>query len=193
MSLQRIAAAHLLASTIWAPRSPDSSANIRLHSVLMQLSPWTLLAMPMHKLVAGKGGVVGVNTTCSIALIIPFKEQRVLRCFICWLLDWACPSFATATRASTIVLHMRCNMSLPFVAADWALPLSPEFTARKHLLRCLDILVTVPVLELSRCFGSKRAVLTYYFSLRVRAFGAACAFPHTCLPDMRASCWTVGA
>ena len=193
MSLQRIAFAHLLGSTIWAPRSLATSANMRLHSVLMQLSLWTLLAMPMHKLVAAKGGVVGMNAICNIALIIPFKQQWVLRCFICWLLCLPSHSYVTATRASTVVMHTLFDGSLPLVAADWTLPLSPEITAGKHLLRCLHILVMIPVLCLFRCFGSKRAVLTDCFPLTIRAFGAPCAASHTCLPVMRASCWTVGA
>ena len=134
MSFQRVAFAHLLASTIWAPRSLVSSANIRMRLVLVQLSLWTLLAVPVHKLVAGKGGVVGMNAICNIPLEIPFKQQWVLRCFICWLLCLPSHSFATATRASTIVLHTPCNGSLPLVAAGWALSLSPECTARKHLL-----------------------------------------------------------
>ncbi len=97
MSFQRVAFAHLLASTIWAPRSLVSSANIRMRLVLVQLSLWTLLAVPVHKLVAGKGGVVGMNAICSIALVIPFKEQWVLHCFKCWLLCVPSHSFVTTT------------------------------------------------------------------------------------------------
>jgi len=193
MSFQRVAFAYLTTSTIWAFRSLGTSAIGRTHSVLVQLSLWTLLAIPMHKLVAAKGGVVGMNAICSIALIVPLKQQWVVHCFIRWLLCFPLNSFVTATRTSAVVQHTLCNTSLPLVAACWAHPLSPELTARKHVLRCLGILVMVPVLDLSRCFGSKRVVLTYCFPLTIWTFGASCAAVHSCLPDMRVSCWTVGA
>ena len=147
----------------------------------------------MNKLVAAKSGVVGMNAICSIALVIPFKEQWVLHCFKCWLLCVPSHSFVTTTEASIVVLHTRCHTCLPLVAAGWALPLSLEPTARKHLLRCFGVFVMVPVWYLTWCFGSKRDVLTYCFPVTIRAFGAACAAIHTCLPDMRASCRTVGA
>jgi len=47
----------------------------------VQLSSWTFLAHPMHMLVAAKGGVIGMNTICSIALIVPFKQQLMLRSY----------------------------------------------------------------------------------------------------------------
>ena len=45
-------------------------------------------------------------------------------------------------------------------AAGWALPLSPDVTARKHLLRCLGRLVMGRRFCLPRCFSSKRVMLT---------------------------------
>ena len=101
--------------------------------------------------------------------------------------------FTSATRTSAVLLHTFGNMSLPLMTAGGALPLSPEVAASKRLLRCLGILILVPVLHLARCFGSKRAVLTYCCPSTIWASGASCAVTHTCLPDMRASCWTAGA
>jgi len=135
----------------------------------------------------------GMNAICSIALIVPFTQNLMSCCFKRWPLCFPSNNFVTATRTSAVILHTSCNLTLPLVATDWALPLSPEVTARKHLLRRLSILVVVPVLRLARCFGSKRAVLTYSFPLTVWAFGASCAVMHTGLPDMQVSCWTVGA
>ncbi len=193
MGFQRVAFAHLMTSTIWAPRSLASNAIRRAHLVLVHLSLWTLLAVPMNKLVAAKSGVVGMNAICSIALIVPFKQQWVLHCFKCWFLCFPSISFVTAQRTTAVIPHTLCNLGLPLVAADWALPLGPEVTARKHLLRCLGVLVMVPVLCLSWCFGSKRAVLTHSVPVTIWAFGASCTATHTCLLDMRAACWTVGA
>ncbi len=192
MSLQRVAFAHLLASTIWATCSLPIGTIIRGHLVKVQLSLGAVVADPMHQLFAAKGGGAGVNAIYNIALIVPFKQQLMLRFFKRWL-DCSPSKFTTATRTSAVLLHTARDLSLPLVAACWALPLCPELSASQRLFRCLGILVKVPVLCLSWCLGSNRVVLTDSFPLAVWAFGASCAVTHTCLPDMRASCWTVGA
>ncbi len=147
----------------------------------------------MHEFVAAKGGVVGMNAICSIVLIVPFTQQLMLCCFKSGLLCFPSKSLIIAKRTSAVVLHTVCNLSLPLVAADWALPLSHEVTPRKHLLRCLGVFSLIPVLELAWSFGSERVVLAYLSAFTKWAFAASCAVIHTCLPDMRASCWTVGA
>ncbi|KAA6421231.1 MAG: hypothetical protein FRX49_08930 [Trebouxia sp. A1-2] len=43
----------------------------------MALSLWALVADPMHQLLAAKGNAMGVDAICSIALIVPFKQQRI--------------------------------------------------------------------------------------------------------------------
>ena len=167
--------------------------NISTHLIPVQVCFWTFLAHPMHKLPAAKGGHVGINTICSIALQVPFMQQLMLRCFKRGLLFSPCKSFVPATRTSAVVMHTLPDLSLPLMAADWALPFSPETTAGKHLLWCLGILVLVPILDLSRSLGSKRVVLAHFPPFTVWAFGAYCPAGHSCLPDMRASCWTIGA
>ena len=146
----------------------------------------------MHPLLAAKGGVMRVNAILRVVLIVPLMQQLVLHCCKCWPCCTPCLSFATAGTAA-VIFCSSCYWSLPLKAACWALPLSPKFTTSKHLLRCLGVLGGVPILCLSRCFGSKRAVLTYCFPLTIRALGASCAAIHSCHPDMRASCWTLGA
>ena len=160
----------------------------------MQLSLRAVVADPVHQLSAAKGGVMGMNAICRIALIVPFEQQRVLHCFKCWLLVFVSNTrCSAASRTSTVILHTFANYSLPLMAADWTLPLSPEDTASKRLLRCLGVLVMVPELQLARCLGSKRAVLTHSPPCTIWAAVALGAAGHNCLPDMRASCWTVGA
>ncbi len=164
------------------------------HLILVQLSLGAVITHPMHQLSAAKGGVVGMNAICSIALIVPFMQQlMMLCCFKCWLR--CCPSkrFATATRTSAVDLHTARDLSLPLVAAFWALPLNSDLSASKRLLRCLGVLVMIPISCLSRCLGSKRAVLTYCPSYTIWAFAASGAPIHRCLPDMRAPRWTVEA
>ena len=133
-----------------------------------------------------------MNAICSIALIVPLKQQLMLRCLKRRLLC-SCYKFATATRTSAVFPYTVCNWSLPLMAACWALPLSPEVTARNRLLRCLGVLVMIPVFELTRCLGSKRVVLSHCLSCTIWAFVALCAALHSCLPDMRPSRWTIGA
>ncbi len=79
------------------------------------------------------------------------------------------------------------------MAADRALPLSPAVTASKSLLRCVGVLVMIPIRYLSWCFGSKRAMLTHCSPCTIWAFVASCALEHTGHPEMRAPRWTVGA
>ncbi len=194
MRLQRIAIARSCAGTIWAPRTLSVGTVSGRFLVQMQLSLRAVVADPVHQLSAAKGGVMGMNAICSIALMVPMKQQGVLHCFESWLFVFVSDrKYSAASRTTTVILHTFGNMSLPLMTADGALPLSPEVAASKRLLRCLVILVLVPVLHLARCFGSKRAVLTYCSPSTIWAFGASCAVTHTCLPDMRASCWTVGA
>ncbi len=194
MRLQRIAIACSHAGTMWAPRTLFVGTTIGGHLVKVQLSFRALVADPMHQLSAAKGDVIRVNAFFWVALIVPFEQQRVLHCFKCWLLVFVSNTrCSAASRTSTVILHTFANYSLPLMAADWTLPLSSEATASQRLFRCLGILVKVPVLCLSWCLGSNRVVLTDSFPLAVWAFGASCAVTHTCLPDMRASCWTVGA
>ncbi len=160
----------------------------------MQLSLRAVVADPVHQLSAAKGGVMGMNAICSIALIVPIEQQGVLHCFESWLT--VCISntgYSAASRTTVVISHTCGNFSLPLMAADRALPLSPEDTASKRLLRCLGVLVMVPVFELARCLGSKRAVLTYCPSCTIWAAVASGAAGHICLPDMSVSRWTVGA
>ena len=192
MSLQRVAFTNLLASTIWTSYRVFPSASRSVTAIPMQLSLWTLLAHPMHTLLAGQGSVVWKDAIFGIALIVPFKQQLMFCCFKSWVTRQ--PFMAlTAPRTTAALLCTPCNLSLPLMAAGWTLPCSPEAAARKHLLRCFGILVLIPVLDLSRCFSSKRVVLAKFSPFTIWAFTASCAAEHTCLPDMRASCWTVGA
>ena len=153
--------------------------------LLASLSPWIYDA-------CGDTQTHTMPTLGTIALIVPFKQQLMLRFFKCWL-DCSPSKFATATRTSAVLLHTARDLSLPLVTACWALPLSPEVTASKRLLRCLGILALIPVFELIWCLGSKRVVLTHCLSCTIWAFVALCTGLHSCLPDMRASQWTVGA
>jgi len=126
----------------------------------VQLSLGALGADPMHQLSAAKGGVLGMNAVLGVALIVPFQQQWVLRCFKRRLFVTVSNRINfTASRTTTVIPHTWCNLSLPLMAASWALPLGAEVTASKRLLRCLGILVRVPVSCLSGCLGSKRVVL----------------------------------
>ncbi len=146
----------------------------------------------MHQLLAGKGGVVRVDAILEVALKVPFKQQLMSCCFESWM---PCQDLTalTAPRTTAVLPCTQCNLSLPLMATDWALPFSPEVAPRKHLLRRLRILVLIPVLDLSRCFGSKRIVLADFSPFTIWAFTACSAAEHTCPPDVRASYWTVGA
>ncbi len=159
MSLQRIALAHLLASTIWATCSLPIGAMIGRHLVQVQLSLRTLVADPMHPLLAAKGGIMRVDAILRVLLIVPLMQQWMLHCCKCWPRCTPSLSFATTGTAAVIFCSI-LHWSLPFKAACWALPLSLKFTAHQRLLRCLGILVMVPILCLSWCFGCQRVVLT---------------------------------
>jgi len=50
------------------------------HLVPVQLSLRAFLTHPMHTLMAAKCGAVRVNAICSIALIVPLKQQRMFCC-----------------------------------------------------------------------------------------------------------------
>ncbi len=194
MSCQRVAFAHLLASTVWTACTSFACTTFRHHLVQVQLSLGAIAADPMHQLFAAKSSSLGINAAFRVALSVPLQQQWVLRCLKCWLCKPISSRVtSTALRTTGIIQHTRCNLSLPLMAACGALPLSPVITASKRLLRCLGILVTIPVLCLPRCLSSKRVVLTHCFPLTIWAFGASCAATDSCLPDMRASCWTVRA
>ncbi len=189
MSFEGVAFACLLASTIW---TPTASTIIGMHLVPVQLSHRAFLTHPMHTLLAAKGGAVRVNAICSIALVVPLQQQRVFCCCKRWLLCFNCLSSTTAG-ATTAVFCTRSNFSLPLMAADLALPFSPKTAASKCLLWCVGIFLLVPIFELSWCLGSERVVLAYRSPFTIWAFDSSCTFGHSCLPDMRASCWTIGA
>jgi len=160
----------------------------------VQLSLGALVADPMHQLSAAKGDVLGMNVVLGVALIVPFHQRWELHCFkrrVCTHVSTGINS--AALRTTTIVPHTLCNLALPLMAANWTLPLSAETTASKSLLRCLGIFPLIQVSCLSRCLGGQRAVPTQYFPLTKWAFGASCAVIHSRLPNMRVSCWTVGA
>ena len=160
----------------------------------VQLSLGALGADPMHQLSAAKGGVLGMNAVLGVALIVPFQQQWVLCCFKRRLFVTVSNRINfTASRTTTVIAHALRNLTLPLVAAYWTLPLSPEVTASKRLLRCFGVLVLIPVIDLSQCLSSQRAVLAYLSAFTIWAFGASCAAMHKSFPDMRASCWTVGA
>ena len=117
------------------------------------------MADPMHPLLAAKGGVMRVDAILRVVLIVPLMQLLVLHCCKCWPCCTPCLSFATMGTAA-VIFCLSFYWSLPLKAACWALPLSPKFTAHQRLLRCLGVLVMVPILCLSWCFGSKRVVLT---------------------------------
>ncbi len=192
MSFQGVAFACLLASTVWTPCRVSASTINGRHLVPVQLSLRAFLTHPMHTLMAAKGGAVRMKSICSIALIVPLKQQRVFCCCKRWLLCFNCLSFTTAG-ATTAAFYTDSNLSLPLMTADSALPLSPKTAASKCLLWCIGVFLLVPILDLSWCLGSERVVLAYCSPFTIWAFGSISAVGHTCLPDMRASCWTVGA
>jgi len=151
-------------------------------------------ADPVHKLFAAKGGGLWMNAFLDVALSVPVKQQRVLRCFKGWLcVTISNRTNSVASRTAIVMSHTLRNISLPLKAACGALPLSPEVTASKRLLRYFGILVLIPILELARRLSSKRVVLAHLSAFTIWAFGALCAVMHSGFPDMRASCWTVGA
>ncbi len=194
MSFQRVAFAHSLASTVWTACTSFAGTSLRHHLVQVHLSLGALVADPVHQLLAAKSGVLWMDAVLEVALSVPFKQQWVLRCFKRWLfVHVSNRSSLFASRATTVISHTLRNLTLPLVAACWALPLCPEATTSKHLLWCLGILVMIPISCLSRCLSSERAVLAHLSAFTIWAFGASCAFMHRRFPDVRASCWTVGA
>ena len=114
--------------------------------LLVQLSLRALVADPMHQLFDAKGGVMRIQAVLRLVFIVPFTQQLVFCCFVCWLGSLLSKRFVNATRTSAVIPHTLCNFSLPLM---------------------------IPVSCLSRCFGSKRAVLTYCFPLTVWAFPAS--------------------
>jgi len=192
MSFQGVACACLHASTVWTPCRSSASTLTGRHLVPVQLSLRAFMTHPMHTLMTAKGGAVRMKSICSIALIVPLKQQCVLRCFKSWLLCLDCLSFTTAG-ATTVVFYTCSNFSLPLMAADLALPFSPKMAASKRLLWCVGVFLLVPIFDLSWCLGSKRVVLAYRSPFTIWAFGSSCAAGNSCLPDMRASCRTIGA
>ncbi len=192
MGFQGVAFANFLACTIWTPCGSIASTTIRTRLVPVQLSLRAFLTHPMHTLLAAKGGAVRVNAIQGIALIVPLKQQCVLRCFKRWLLCLDCLTFTTAG-ATTVVFYTCSNLGLPLIAADLALPFSPKTAASKRLLWCVGVFFLVPIFDLPWCLGSERVVLAYRSPFTIRAFGSPCAVRNSCLPDMRASCWTIGA
>ncbi len=144
--MQRVAFAYLMTSAVGTPLRVVACTIRSTHLIQMQLSLGAVVAHPMHQLFAAKGGAVGMNAICSIALIVPFMQQLMLCCFKCGVLFFPSRSFVATTRTSAIVLHTLCNLTLPLMAADRALPLSSEVTAGDCLLRCLGILVLIPIL-----------------------------------------------
>ncbi len=187
MSLQRVAFAYLTTSTIWTPLQASASTITSTHLIQVQLFLGAVVADPMHQLLAAKGGGVGMNAICSIALMVPLTQQLMTCYFKCGLLCFPSTSFISTTRTSAVVLHTLCNLTLPLMAADGALPLSSEGTASNRLLRCLGVLVLIPVLDLFWCFGSKRVVLACLSAFTIWASATSCAVRHSGLPDMRAS------
>ena len=184
-----------MTSTIWTPLKSCASTITSTHLIPVQLSLRTLLAIPMHEFVAAKGVVVGMNAICSTALIVPLTQQvtdRQLRCFKRGLLCFLSKSLLNAKRTSAVVLHTVRDLSLSPVAAGWALPLSPEVTASKHLLRCLGVFFLIPVLELAWSFGSERVVLAYLSAFTKWAFGALCAIVRELCLRAAAKFWTAG-
>ena len=162
-----------MTSAVRTPFGVVASTIICTHLIPVQLSLWTLLTIPMHKLVAAKGGVVGINASCSIALIVPFTQQLMTCCFKCGLLSFPSRSFVATKRTSAVILHTSCNLTLPLMAADRALPVSSETTASKRLIRRLGIFVLIPVSCLSWCLDSKRVVLADFLPFTTWAFTAS--------------------
>ena len=132
-----------------------------IHLIPVQLSLGAVVAHPMHRLFAAKGGGAGMNAICSIALIVPFMQQLMLCCFKCGVPFVPSRGFVATSRTSAVFPHTLCKLTLPLMAAVRALPVSSEGTASNRLLRCLGVLVLIPVLQLAGCFGSERAVLAY--------------------------------
>jgi len=99
----------------------------RTHLVLVELSLWALSANPMHQLAAAKGGLVEINAICSIAQVVPFRQQMLLRCFKCWLTCSRSPCLSfTILGKTTVTRGTLRNLTSPLVAACWPLPLSPN-------------------------------------------------------------------
>lgn len=99
----------------------------RTHLVLVELSIWALSANPMHQLAAAKGGLVEINAICSIAQVVPFRQQMLLRCFKCWLTCSRSPCLSfTILGKTTVTRGTLRNLTSPLVAACWPLPLSPN-------------------------------------------------------------------
>ncbi len=161
-----------MTSAVWTPLKVLAGTITSTHLIQVQLSLGAVEADPMHQFFAAKGGGVGLNAICSIALIVPFTQQLMLCCFKCGVLFFPFKSFVPATRTSAVVMHTLSDLSLPLMAADRALPVSSESTASKCLVRCLGILVLIPVLDLSRCLGSKRVVLADFPPFTIWTFGA---------------------
>ena len=127
--MQRVAFAYLMTSAVWTPFRVVASTVISTHLIPVQLSLGTLQTFPMHQLAAAKSGAVGMNAICTIALIVPFTQQLMTCCFKCGLLCFSSRNFVATKRTSAVVLHTVCNLSLPLMAADRALPVSSAITA----------------------------------------------------------------
>ena len=162
-----------------------------MHLVLVLLPLWTLLAYPMHHLVAPQCGVMRIYAIPGIALMVPLMQQGVLRFLKGWLLG-VLLVIATAMWAPTVTQNTLCYVSLPLMFAVWTLPVSPGAAAGKCLLRCAGILVVVPISCYCGCFGGKRVVLAHLSALTVWTVCALCPTLHRCCPDVKAAYWTVG-
>lgn len=190
--MQRVALAHLHAYTTWATCSLPIGTIIGRHLVKVQLSLRALVANPMHHLLTAKGDVAWIHAILGVALKVPPQATKGVALHKRWLCVVVPPIFI-ASRTTRVMYDTLYNRSLPLVTACWALPLGSITTASKHLLGFPGILVMVPVLQLSWCFGRERVVLAYFSSSTTRAVTASRTVTYAYLPNMRASCWTVGA
>ena len=176
---QGVAITNLFASTEWAPLSLLACAIISTHLVAVQPPLSTVVADPMHKLVALKCCFVRKYAIYGIALIVPLKQQQMLRLLECWLLGVRLVKSA-ATWAPCIILNPGLYHSLPFVSAVWTSPVSPGVTASKCLLRCLDILVKIPISCYCGCFGGKGVVQAQLPALTIWTLCPSCPVGHLC-------------
>lgn len=96
----------------------SSGTIVRRHLVQVQLSFGAIVADPMHQFCAAENGVMWMNAVLGVALSVPFKQQRVLRCFERWLfVTVSNRTNSTALRTTTVILHTLRNLTWPLKAA----------------------------------------------------------------------------
>ena len=124
--------------------------------------------------------VLCCEETCQgVALMVPLKQQQMLG-----LLKSRLPGMlwvvVAATWAPGVLQDPGCNLSLPLILTIWTSPVSLRVTASKCLLRCLGILVKIPISCYCGCFGGKRVVLAQLPALTIWTLCPSCPIRHPC-------------